>query len=104
MVKNRQRKKIGKVGIAIIIISVIILTSGLGFTLWYYTEMIRHKPTESVLGERFGSFGYAPITLGENAYFENFSSRFDTYSTEIKCWYVDRFISRSEEVSCVYTL
>ncbi|HQC54748.1 MAG TPA: hypothetical protein PKX91_03380 [Clostridia bacterium] len=83
MVKNRQRKKIGKVGIAIIIISVIILTSGLGFTLWYYTEMIRHKPTESVLGERFGSFGYAPITMGENAYFENFSSRFDTYSTEI---------------------
>ena len=78
-VNNKRKIKIGKLGITLIVLAVIVLTSGLGFTLWYYAEMIRNKPTESVLGERFGSFGFAPVVTGESAYFEDYSNRFELF-------------------------
>lgn len=82
-VENKRKIKIGKLGITLIVLAVIVLTSGLGFTLWYYAEMIRNKPTESVLGERFGSFGLAPVVTGESAYFEDYSNRFELFMEHI---------------------
>lgn len=81
---NKKVRKLSNFAITIIVVVVLVFTGVLGFLSWYFYDMIKHKPSASVLGDKFGTFAFAPVTTGIGANFDDFSNRFQMYSSEIE--------------------